>query len=386
MKFSNTEELVAEIREGRMIVLLDDEDRENEGDLVMAAEFVSPEAINFMAKEARGLICMPMTVERCQRLRLAPMAASNRSKHHTNFTVSIEAAEGVTTGISAADRARTVEVAVAPDATPDDIVTPGHVFPLTAEPGGVLSRAGHTEAACDLARLAGCEPAAVIVEIMNEDGTMARLPDLEVFAEKFGLKLGTIADLVQYRALHESTVERVGDKEIDTVHGSFRVIAYRDTLRKQMHFALVRGEVDPEQATLVRVHAPNVLLDLVGAVRGGPRSWSVERALDRVAREGSGVVVILANSDGPEEALERFSLFPETPAYNRSMRGDGSSVYSSIGLGSQILKDLGVRRMRLMSPPTRYSAISGFDLEIEEYISIDGEAIRAADADLGAAG
>ncbi|MEE2893650.1 MAG: bifunctional 3,4-dihydroxy-2-butanone-4-phosphate synthase/GTP cyclohydrolase II [Pseudomonadota bacterium] len=386
MKFSNTEELVAEIREGRMIVLLDDEDRENEGDLVMAAEFVSPEAINFMAKEARGLICMPMTVERCQRLRLAPMAASNRSKHHTNFTVSIEAAEGVTTGISAADRARTVEVAVAPDATPDDIVTPGHVFPLTAEPGGVLSRAGHTEAACDLARLAGCEPAAVIVEIMNEDGTMARLPDLEVFAEKFGLKLGTIADLVQYRALHESTVERVGDKEIDTVHGSFRVIAYRDTLRKQMHFALVRGEVDPEQATLVRVHAPNVLLDLVGAVRGGPRSWSVERALDRVAREGSGVVVILANSDGPEEALERFSLFPETPAYNRSMRGDGSSVYSSIGLGSQILKDLGVRRMRLMSPPTRYSAISGFDLEIEEYISIDGEAIRAADADIGAAG
>ena len=369
-----------------MIVLLDDEDRENEGDLVMAAEFVSPEAINFMAKEARGLICMPMTVERCQRLRLAPMAASNRSKHHTNFTVSIEAAEGVTTGISAADRARTVEVAVAPDATPDDIVTPGHVFPLTAEPGGVLSRAGHTEAACDLARLAGCEPAAVIVEIMNEDGTMARLPDLEVFAEKFGLKLGTIADLVQYRALHESTVERVGDKEIDTVHGSFRVIAYRDTLRKQMHFALVRGEVDPEQATLVRVHAPNVLLDLVGAVRGGPRSWSVERALDRVAREGSGVVVILANSDGPEEALERFSLFPETPAYNRSMRGDGSSVYSSIGLGSQILKDLGVRRMRLMSPPTRYSAISGFDLEIEEYISIDGEAIRAADADIGAAG
>ena len=386
MKFSNTEELVAEIREGRMIVLLDDEDRENEGDLVMAAEFVSPEAINFMAKEARGLICMPMTVERCQRLRLAPMAASNRSKHHTNFTVSIEAAEGVTTGISAADRARTVEVAVAPDATPDDIVTPGHVFPLTAEPGGGLSRAGHTEAACDLARLAGCEPAAVIVEIMNEDGTMARLPDLEVFAEKFGLKLGTIADLVQYRALHESTVERVGDKEIDTVHGSFRVIAYRDTLRKQMHFALVRGEVDPEQATLVRVHAPNVLLDLVGAVRGGPRSWSVERALDRVAREGSGVVVILANSDGPEEALERFSLFPETPAYNRSMRGDGSSVYSSIGLGSQILKDLGVRRMRLMSPPTRYSAISGFDLEIEEYISIDGEAIRAADADIGAAG
>lgn len=386
MKFSNTEELVAEIREGRMIVLLDDEDRENEGDLVMAAEFVSPEAINFMAKEARGLICMPMTVERCQRLRLAPMAASNRSKHHTNFTVSIEAAEGVTTGISAADRARTVEVAVAPDATPDDIVTPGHVFPLTAEPGGVLSRAGHTEAACDLARLAGCEPAAVIVEIMNEDGTMARLPDLEVFAEKFGLKLGTIADLVQYRALHESTVERVGDKEIDTVHGSFRVIAYRDTLRKQMHFALVRGEVDPEQATLVRVHAPNVLLDLVGAVRGGPRSWSVERALDRVAREGSGVVVILANSDGPEEALERFSLFPETPAYNRSMRGDGSSVYSSIGLGSQILKDLGVRRMRLMSPPTRYSAISGFDLKIEEYISIDGEAIRAADADIGAAG
>ncbi|MEE4297883.1 MAG: bifunctional 3,4-dihydroxy-2-butanone-4-phosphate synthase/GTP cyclohydrolase II [Pseudomonadales bacterium] len=391
MSFSTVDELIAEIRDGRMIVLLDDEDRENEGDLVMAAEHVTPEAINFMAKEARGLICMPMTVDRCRQLRLTPMASSNRSQHHTNFTVSIEAAEGVTTGISAADRARTVQAAVAPDATADDIVTPGHVFPLMAQPGGVLSRAGHTEAACDLARLAGCEPAAVIVEIMNEDGTMARLPDLERFAGKFGLKLGTIADLVHYRALHDSTVERVGEKEIDTVHGRFRVLAYRDTLHAQLHLALVRGDVDPETPTLVRVHAPNVLLDLVGAVRDGPRSWSVERALDRVAREGAGVVVILANGDGPEEALERFDLFPETPSYNRSMRADGSSVYSAVGLGSQILRDLGVRRMRLMSFPTRYSAISGFDLEIVEYISYDGETIRATgvdveERDLGAAG
>ena len=380
-RFSSVEELIGEIRAGRMIVLLDDEDRENEGDLVMAAEFVTPEAINFMAKEARGLICMPMTADRCRKLRLTPMATSNRSKHHTNFTVSIEAAEGVTTGISAADRARTVQAAVAADATPDDIVTPGHVFPLTAEPGGVLSRAGHTEAACDFVRLAGCEPAAVIVEIMNEDGTMARLPDLVEFARRSDLKLGTIADLVHYRALHDSTVERVGEKQIDTVHGPFRVVAYRDTLREQLHLALVRGEIDPEASTLVRVHAPNVLLDLVGTVRDGPRSWSVGRALDRVAREGSGVVVILAGDDSPEEALERFELFPETPSYKRSLRADGSSVYSAVGLGSQILRDLGVKHMRLMSFPTRYSAISGFDLQIDEYISYDGESIRAADAD-----
>jgi 3,4-dihydroxy 2-butanone 4-phosphate synthase/GTP cyclohydrolase II len=360
-----------------MIVLLDDEDRENEGDLVMAAQHVTPEAVNFMAKHARGLICMPMTVDRARHLRLQPMATSNRSKHHTNFTVSIEAAEGVTTGISAADRARTIQVAVASGASPDDLVTPGHVFPLVAEPGGVLSRAGHTEASCDLARLAGCEAAAVIVEIMNEDGTMARLPDLEKFAAEHGLKLGTIADLVHYRALHDSTVERIGEKEIETVHGHFRVVAFRDTLKGNVHLALVRGQVDDGAPTLVRVHAPNVLLDLVGAVREGPRSWSVDRALARVAEEGSGVVVILAGTEGPEDTLERFELFPDTPTFNRSLRADGSSVYHSVGLGSQILRDLGIRRMRLMSFPTRYNAISGFDLEIVEYITDDGERIPA---------
>jgi 3,4-dihydroxy 2-butanone 4-phosphate synthase/GTP cyclohydrolase II len=377
MAFSSVDTLIDEIRAGRMIVLLDDEDRENEGDLVMAAQHVTPEAVNFMAKHARGLICMPTTVDRARHLRLQPMATSNRSKHHTNFTVSIEAAEGVTTGISAADRARTIRVAVAPGASPDDLVTPGHVFPLVAEPGGVLSRAGHTEASCDLARLAGCEPAAVIVEIMNEDGTMARLPDLEKFAAEHGLKLGTIADLVHYRALHDSTVERIGEKEIETVHGHFRVVAFRDTLRGNVHLALVRGQVDGGGPTLVRVHAPNVLLDLVGAVREGPRSWSVDRALARVAEEGSGVVVILAGTEGPEDTLERFELFPDTPSFNRSLRADGSSVYHSVGLGSQILRDLGVRRMRLMSFPTRYNAISGFDLEIVEYITDDGERIPA---------
>ena len=377
MAFSSVDTLIDEIRAGRMIVLLDDEDRENEGDLVMAAQHVTPEAVNFMAKHARGLICMPTTVGRARHLRLQPMATSNRSKHHTNFTVSIEAAEGVTTGISAADRARTIRVAVSPGASPDDLVTPGHVFPLVAEPGGVLSRAGHTEASCDLARLAGCEPAAVIVEIMNEDGTMARLPDLEKFAAEHGLKLGTIADLVHYRALHDSTVERIGEKEIETVHGAFRVVAFRDTLKGNVHLALVRGQVDAGAPTLVRVHAPNVLLDLVGAVREGPRSWSVDRALARVAEEGSGVVVILAGTEGPEDTLERFELFPDTPSFNRSLRADGSSVYHSVGLGSQILRDLGVRRMRLMSFPTRYNAISGFDLEIVEYITDDGERIPA---------
>jgi 3,4-dihydroxy 2-butanone 4-phosphate synthase/GTP cyclohydrolase II len=378
MAFSSVEELVEDLRAGKMIVLLDDEDRENEGDLVMAAEHVTPEAVNFMARHARGLICMPMTIDRCRELRLTPMATSNRSKHHTNFTVSIEAAEGVTTGISAADRAKTIAVAVDPATTADDIVTPGHVFPLMAEPGGVLSRAGHTEASVDLARLAGCAPAAVIVEIMNEDGTMARLPDLEAFAEEHDLRLGTIADLVHYRALHDSTVEKVGEKEIETAHGPFQVHAFRDTLHGQVHLALVRGEVNPSDPTLVRVHVPNTLLDIVGAKRPGPPSWSLDQALARVAEEGTGVVVLLAGGDRPEDALERFELFPATPSYNRSLRADGSSVYHSVGLGSQILRSVGVKRMRLMSFPTRYNAISGFDLEIVEYVMADGT-IRSAE-------
>jgi len=378
MAFSSVEELVEDLRAGKMIVLLDDEDRENEGDLVMAAEHVTPEAVNFMARHARGLICMPMTIDRCRELRLTPMATSNRSKHHTNFTVSIEAAEGVTTGISAADRAKTIAVAVDPATTADDIVTPGHVFPLMAEPGGVLSRAGHTEASVDLARLAGCAPAAVIVEIMNEDGTMARLPDLEAFAEEHDLRLGTIADLVHYRALHDSTVEKVGEKEIETAHGPFQVHAFRDTLHGQVHLALVRGDVNPSDPTLVRVHVPNTLLDIVGAKRPGPPSWSLDQALARVAEEGTGVVVLLAGGDRPEDALERFELFPATPSYNRSLRADGSSVYHSVGLGSQILRSVGVKRMRLMSFPTRYNAISGFDLEIVEYVMADGT-IRSAE-------
>lgn len=381
MKFSTVEELVADIAAGKMIILLDDEDRENEGDLVMAAQHVTPEAINFMARYARGLICMPMSGEKVRKLRLPPMTTSNRTRHHTNFTVSIEAAEGVTTGISAADRARTVQVAASPDAVPDDIVTPGHVFPLQSEPGGVLSRAGHTEASTDLARLAGCEPSAVIVEIMNEDGTMARLPDLEKFAAEHDLKIGTIAELIHYRALHDSTVERVLEKDLDTVHGRFRTIVYRDTLREQIHLALVRGEIEAEHPTLVRVHVPNTLLDLLGAVREGPQSWSVSRALEQVAEEGAGVVVLLGGADSPQETLERMDLFPDTPTYNQSLRPDGSSVYHSVGLGSQILRDLGVRRMRVMAFPTRYNAISGFDLEITEYITYDGKVIPAEDAE-----
>lgn len=381
MTFSSTEELIAEIKAGRMIVLLDDEDRENEGDLVMAAEFVTPEAINFMARYARGLICLPMSGEKVSRLRLPPMATSNRTRHHTNFTVSIEAAEGVTTGISAADRARTIRVAADPKVTPDDIVTPGHVFPLASEPGGVLSRAGHTEASTDLARLAGCEPAAVIVEIMNEDGTMARLPDLEKFAAEHDLKLGTIADLIHYRALHDSTVERVLEKDLDTVHGPFRAVVYRDTLREQTHIALIQGEINADTPTLVRVHVPNTLLDVIGAVRTGPKSWSVSRALEQVTQEGAGVVVLLGGTDSAQDTLERLDLFPDTPVYNQSLRPDGSSVYHSVGLGSQILRDLGVRRMRLMAFPTRYNAISGFDLEITEYLTYDGKTIPADEAE-----
>ena len=284
MAFSSVEELVEDLRAGKMIVLLDDEDRENEGDIVMAAEHVTPEAVNFMARHARGLICMPMTIDRCRELRLTPMATSNRSKHHTNFTVSIEAAEGVTTGISAADRAKTIAVAVDPVATADDIVTPGHVFPLMAEPGGVLSRAGHTEASVDLARLAGCAPAAVIVEIMNEDGTMARLPDLETFAEEHDLRLGTIADLVHYRALHDSTVEKVGMKEIETAHGPFQVHAFRDTLHGQVHLALVRGEVESH-----RSHpGAGPRAQYSAGHRGGKAPWSSQLVLGSGPGSGGG--------------------------------------------------------------------------------------------------
>src|SRR5919109_3668080 len=288
------EDIVADLKAGKMVVIMDDEDRENEGDLVMAASLVRPEDVNFMARYGRGLICLTLTAERGRQLRLPPMVAHGDDMHRTAFTVSIEAAEGVTTGISAHDRAQTIRAAVKRDARPDDLVQPGHVFPLMAQPGGVLTRAGHTEAGCDLARLAGLEPAAVIVEILNEDGTMARRPELEVLAREQDLKIGTIADLIRFRIEHEKTVERVAERSLPTEFGEFHLVAFQDTIDNNLHLALVKGEILPEEPALVRVHVQNPLCDLT-ASRRGDCGWPLRDALQRVSKEGRGGVVILGN-------------------------------------------------------------------------------------------
>ncbi|MFG0381236.1 bifunctional 3,4-dihydroxy-2-butanone-4-phosphate synthase/GTP cyclohydrolase II [Pseudomonas sp. zbq_18] len=357
MALNTAEELIEDIRAGKMVILMDDEDRENEGDIIIASECVTAEHINFMARFARGLICMPMTRERCELLKLPLMAPRNGSGFGTKFTVSIEAAEGVTTGISAADRARTVQAAVARNAVADDIVSPGHIFPLMAQPGGVLARAGHTEAACDLARMGGFEPSGVICEIMNDDGTMARRPELEVFAEEHGLKIGTIADLIHYRLIHERTVERVSEQPLDTELGQFTLVTYRDGVENTAHMALTLGKVCAEEPTLVRVHNMEPLRDLFLVKQ--PGRWSLRAAMAEVAQAGSGVVLLLGNPlTGPELLAHLGGKQPApTPA-----------TYSTVGAGSQILRDLGVRKMRLMSSPMKFNAISGFDLEVVEYL------------------
>ena len=369
MKLNSVEEIIEDIRQGRMVVLMDDEDRENEGDLVMAASLVRPEDINFMATQARGLICLTLTKERCHQLNLDRMVQANESVYGTNFTVSIEAAEGVTTGISAADRSRTVQAAVAPQAMPKDIVQPGHIFPIMAQPGGVLSRAGHTEAGCDLARLAGLESAAVIVEIMNDDGSMARRPDLEVFAQKHGLKVGTIEDLIHYRLANETTVECVKTREVETDYGAFELRTYHDVARNQYHHAFVVGDVDDGEPVLTRVHLPTALRDLFGLIKPAEQNqprWSIHSAMQRVADEGRGVVVTLGfgvpSADFVEKQIDHFL-------------GDGESIpvnanaqIMQVGAGAQILRDLGVHKMRLMGAPIKYTGIAGFDLEVSEYV------------------
>ncbi|EQM79613.1 bifunctional 3,4-dihydroxy-2-butanone-4-phosphate synthase/GTP cyclohydrolase II [Stutzerimonas stutzeri] len=356
MALNTAEELIEDIRVGKMVILMDDEDRENEGDIIVASECVTAEHINFMARFARGLICMPMTRERCETLQLPLMAPRNGSGFGTKFTVSIEAAEGVTTGISAADRARTVQAAVAKHAVAEDIVSPGHIFPLMAQPGGVLARAGHTEAACDLARMAGFEPSGVICEIMNDDGTMARRPELELFAEQHGLKIGTIADLIHYRMIHERTVERVSEQPLDTELGQFTLVTYRDEVEDTVHMALTRGEISPENPTLVRVHNMEPLRDLLMVTV--PGRWSLRAAMSEVAKAGSGVVLLLGNPlTGPQLLAQLNRQHSPSPA-----------TYSTVGAGSQILRDLGVRKMRLMSSPMKFNAISGFDLEVVEYL------------------
>lgn len=366
MALNTIEEIIEDFRQGKMVVLMDDEDRENEGDVIMAAEMVRPSDINFMASHAKGLICLTLSRQRCEFLGLRPMVQNNGAQYATNFTVSIEAAEGVTTGISAADRARTVHAAVGRDSRPEDIVTPGHVFPLMAQDGGVLSRAGHTEAGCDLARIAGFEPSAVIVEVMNEDGTMARRPDLEAFAEKHNLKIGTIADLIHYRTINERTVKCVDEYDLDTEFGVFRLRTFRDTIQGGIHLALTMGTFTVDDPVLVRVHITDTLRDLLGARPQNSRSWPIHRALEYIASEGRGVIILLNSGADAYDLEERIrNFFNDRP---RSQGVGSSGVYLTVGTGSQILRDLGVGKMRLLSAPIKYTAISGFNLEVVEYV------------------
>jgi 3,4-dihydroxy 2-butanone 4-phosphate synthase/GTP cyclohydrolase II len=357
-------ELVAELAAGRMIILVDEEDRENEGDLVIAADFVTPEAINFMARFGRGLICLTLTRERCERLQLTPMAQRNGTQHGTAFTVSIEAAQGVTTGISAADRARTVAAAVAKDATARDLVQPGHIFPLQAQDGGVLMRAGHTEAGCDLASMAGLSPASVICEIMKDDGTMARLPDLELFAQEHGLKIGTIADLIQYRSRHESLIRKVGQRVLRTAEGSFNAQMFQDRTGA-LHLALSQGQWSPTDEVLVRVHEPLSVLDVLDVDRT-VHSWPLPKALSRLARSERGVAVLLNCGDETSTLLEQFS--PQEPEARRPGTQMDLRTY---GVGAQILRELGVGRMKLLGSPRRMPSMTGYGLEVTGFESPD---------------
>jgi 3,4-dihydroxy 2-butanone 4-phosphate synthase/GTP cyclohydrolase II len=363
---SPVSEIIAAIRGGEIVILVDDEDRENEGDLVFAAEFVSAEKVNFLAKHGRGLICMPITEPHAERLGLRPMVEQNRSRHGTNFTVSIEAAEGIATGISAHDRALTIRVACAKDSQAGDIVQPGHVFPLIAQEGGVLVRAGHTEACCDLARLAGLAPAAVLCEIMRDDGSMARLPDLLEFAAEHKLRIGTIADLIEYRSRNESLVKRAEAREITTPWGDFSLVPYRDLAVGSLHLALSLGKIDSKKETLVRVHEPLSIIDLLDASRS-THSWGVGEALQAIRQAGSGVMVLM-NCSQPGEPLE---LEEAKPKAGRSL---DLRLY---GIGAQILRDLGVGRMRLMvAAPRKMPSMTGFGLEVVGYLSAPGAARR----------
>ena len=365
MSFASIPELLEELRAGRMVVIVDDEDRENEGDLIMAAELVRPADINFMVTHARGLVCLSLTRERCRQLGLNPMVRDNTSPHHTNFTVSIEAAEGVTTGISAYDRAHTVRTAVRPDARPADLAQPGHIFPLTAQPGGVLSRAGHTEAASDLALLAGFEPAGVLVEILNPDGSMARRPELEAFARAHGLKMGSIEDLIRHRLATEHTVERVDARAIETDHGPFELVTYRDRLTRGLHHALVRGQVAGDAAVLVRVQAQNPLADALHWRRDdfGPLVGDV---LAMIAAEGRGVLVLLGDAPDPDALLSRIREQPAAPA----SRAGALAEWRRTGAGSQILAELGLRRLRVLGTPRRQVGLAGFGLEVAEHVAL----------------
>lgn len=369
MPISTPEEIIEDIRLGKMVILMDDEDRENEGDIIMAAEHITPEAINFMATHGRGLICLTITKDRSERLGLVPMVQDNNAQFTTNFTVSIEAAEGVTTGISAADRAVTVQAAVAANAKAADLVQPGHIFPLTAQEGGVLTRAGHTEAGCDLARLAGLEPASVIVEILNEDGTMARRPDLELFSEKHGIKVGTIADLIEYRNNTETTIERVAECKLPTEFGEFNLVTFRDTIDNEIHYALCKGEIKADEPCLVRVHLHDIFTDLLRSNRNADRSWTLDTAMRRIGKEG-GVMVILGHEESTDLLVHRIKMFEQQDKGEVPTMAKKQGTSRRVGIGSQILADLGISKMKLLSSSDkRYHALGGFGLEVVEYVT-----------------
>jgi len=368
--FSSIEDIIADIAAGKMVIMVDDENRENEGDLIMAAAKVRPEDINYMARYGRGLICLTITRERCAQLRLPLMVAETDQRHATNFTVSIEAAEGITTGISAHDRAMTVQVAVAPDARPEHVSQPGHIFPVMSQPGGVLTRAGHTEAGCDLARLAGLEPAATIVEILNEDGSMARRPDLEQFAHRHNVRIGTIADLIRYRLEKERNVERIAERTVETAHGQFTMYCYDDHINQTVHVALAKGDVSAGRDPLVRVHIQDTLGDALG-IQSPVLGWPIGEAIARIAEEESGVVIVLREQENSKDLMELVHGLDRKRDELQNRRigdGDGDAVLRTYGVGAQILRDLGIQKMRVLSAPKQMYGLSGFDLEVTEYV------------------
>jgi 3,4-dihydroxy 2-butanone 4-phosphate synthase/GTP cyclohydrolase II len=369
------EDIITAMRDGRMVVILDDEDRENEGDLVMAASKVRPEDINFMARYGRGLICLTLTRARCEQLRLPLMVNGTNQRQTTNFTVSIEAAEGVTTGISAHDRARTVRAAVAPHARPEDLSQPGHIFALMAQAGGVLTRAGHTEAGCDLARLAGLEPAAVIVEILNDDGSMARRDQLVAFARRHGLRIGTIADLIKYRLAKEESVEPIAELDVDTAFGPFRMVCFDDHINRTVHLALVRGHIDADTPTFVRVHRQETLGDVIG-IRDARLGWPLRDAMRFIAEQGQGVLVVLRQEESARELMRTLRGLTEKAAPVTPLR-EHSMDLRMFGTGAQVLRALGVRRMRVLSAPKTMHALSGFGLEVVEYVTEGGREAAA---------
>ncbi|MCW8964559.1 MAG: bifunctional 3,4-dihydroxy-2-butanone-4-phosphate synthase/GTP cyclohydrolase II [Gammaproteobacteria bacterium] len=369
MELNTTEEILDDLKNGRMVIIMDDEDRENEGDFVMAASLARPDDINFMATHGRGLICLTLTEERCRQLQLPLMVTDTDSQTSTNFTVSIEAAKGVTTGISAADRAETIRAAVAPYAKPEDIIQPGHIFPLKAQAGGVLTRAGHTEAGCDLMHMAGLEPAAVIVEILNEDGSMARRPDLEKVAAKHNIKIGTIADLIHYRLTNEKTITHAAECDLPTEYGTFRLHAFQDDIEHGVHLALVHGDITDRDSTAVRVHVRDNLCDLLGA-DWEHCGWPLQSAMRRIAREEHGVLVILCEKVDPRDMVRRIQghAKEDKPAHVVE-DAQATQELRTYGIGAQILTHLGVTKMKVLSSPKVFHGLSGFGLEVVEYLS-----------------